>query len=158
MSSHLLRERTIRLARRSSYLTCGTVTGMNRQSIALVVGLIAAAAPAYGQACPPAADAARGAGAMADVRYLADDALAGRLAGSAGERCAGDYIAGEFARARLRPAGENGTFFQSLSLASALNPHAPGAARRQTSGLRTARPTHRTHCRPRRCECLCRLV
>ena len=38
---------------------------------------------------------------MAAVRYLADDALKGRLAGSDGERCAGDYIAREFARLGL---------------------------------------------------------
>jgi hypothetical protein len=104
---------------------------MRRQTIAFLLGLIAAAVPADGQTCPVAADVVRGAtGAVADVRYLADDALAGRLAGSAGERCAGEYIAGEFAKAKLRPAGEGGTFFQSLSLASALNPHAPGGTGR----------------------------
>lgn len=105
--------------------------GMHRQIVALFLGFIAAAVPARGQTCPPAADAARGAaGALADVRYLADDALAGRLAGSAGERCAGDYIAGEFAKARLRAAGDDGTFFQSVSLASTLNPHAAGGTGR----------------------------
>lgn len=67
---------------------------------------------------------------MSAVRYLADDALAGRLAGSDGERCAGDYIAREFARIGLVPGGENGTFFQSLPLASAINPHAPGGTGR----------------------------
>jgi hypothetical protein len=104
---------------------------MHRQAVTLFVGLLAAAVPAPGQACPASGDTARGAaGALADVRYLADDALAGRLAGSAGERCAGDYIAGQFANARLRPAGDDGTFFQSLSLASALNPHAPGGTGR----------------------------
>ena len=102
--------------------------GMHRQFVALFLGLIATAVPAQGQTCPPAADAPPG--ALADVRYLADDALAGRLAGSAGERCAGDYIAGQFAKAKLRPAGDDGTFFQSLSLASALNPHAPGGTGR----------------------------
>src|SRR5262245_37161707 len=104
--------------------------GMHRQIVALVLGAIAAAGPAHGQTCPPVADAARGVGALADVRYLADDALAGRLAGSPGERCAGGYIAGEFAKIKLRPAGDDGTFFQSLSLASALNPHAPGGTGR----------------------------
>jgi hypothetical protein len=108
---------------------------MHRQIVALFLGLLCAAVPAHGQTCPQAADTARGAtGALADVRYLADDALAGRLAGSAGERCAGDYIAREFAKARLRPAGDDGTFFQSLSLASALNPHAPGGTGRNVIG------------------------
>jgi peptidase M28-like protein/PDZ domain-containing protein len=82
-------------------------------------------------ACPTPADIIRGAtGALADVRYLADDALHGRLAGTEGERCAGEYIAGEFGKLRLRPAGENGTFFQSLPLASVLNPHAAGGTGR----------------------------
>ena len=104
---------------------------MLRQTVVFLLALAAAAAPAQGQTCPAAADIVRGAtGAVADVRYLADDALAGRLAGSAAERCAGEYIAGEFAKAKLRPAGDNGTYFQSLSLASALNPHAPGGTGR----------------------------
>ena len=104
---------------------------MLRQTVVFLLALAAAAAPAQGQTCPVAADIVRGGtGAVADVRYLADDALAGRLAGSAGERCAGEYIAGEFAKAKLRPAGDNGTYFQSLSLASALNPHAPGGTGR----------------------------
>ncbi|HEY8470134.1 MAG TPA: M28 family peptidase [Longimicrobiales bacterium] len=64
------------------------------------------------------------------VRYLADDALEGRLAGSAGERCAGDYIAASFRRMGLQPAGENGTYFQDVPLASATNPHAPGGTGR----------------------------
>jgi Peptidase family M28/PDZ domain len=105
---------------------------MNRTLVAVLLALSAAwAAPAWAQTCPAAADIARGTtGAVADVRYLADDALQGRLAGSAGERCAGKYIGDEFAKLRLRPAGENGTFFQSLPLASALNPHAAGGTGR----------------------------
>jgi aminopeptidase YwaD len=67
---------------------------------------------------------------LSAVRYLADDGLKGRLAGSDGERCAGDFIAREFARLGLKPGGENGTFFQSLDLASVLNPHAPGGTGR----------------------------
>lgn len=67
---------------------------------------------------------------LAAVRYLADDALAGRLAGSAGERCAGGYVAAEFRRLGLRPAGEAGTFFQDVPLASILNPHAAGGTGR----------------------------
>ena len=104
---------------------------MRRRIAFLVLALSGMAVPVRGQTCPPSADVVRGAtGAIADVAYLADDALAGRLAGSAGERCAGDYVAAEFAKVKLRPAGENGTFFQSLSLASALNPHAPGGTGR----------------------------
>ena len=58
------------------------------------------------------------------VRYLAADALEGRFSGSAGERCAGDFIASAFAALGLEPAGEDG-YFQSLPLASVVTPHAP---------------------------------
>jgi hypothetical protein len=86
---------------------------------------------AVAETCPDAASLTRGLSLpLSAVRYLADDALKGRLAGSDGERCAGDYIAREFARIGLKPGGENGTFFQSLDLASALNPHAPGGTGR----------------------------
>jgi hypothetical protein len=106
-------------------------------SLVALAWLAAQTAPASVEKCPVPAEIIRGAtGALGDIRYLADDALGGRLAGSAGERCAGDYIAGEFAKLRLRPAGENGTFFQSLSLASALNPHAtPGTGRNVIAAL-----------------------
>ncbi|MBX6366326.1 MAG: M20/M25/M40 family metallo-hydrolase, partial [Gemmatimonadetes bacterium] len=71
----------------------------------------------------------------AAIRYLADDRLGGRLAGSADERCAGDYIAAEFRRIGLEPAGDGGTYFQSLPLASAVNPHAPPGEGRNVVGL-----------------------
>jgi len=83
------------------------------------------------QVCPDPASVTSGLSLpMAAVRYLADDALKGRLAGSDGERCAGDFIAREFTRIGLKPGGENGTFFQSLDLASVLNPHAAGGTGR----------------------------
>ncbi|MFQ5690115.1 MAG: M28 family peptidase [Gemmatimonadota bacterium] len=71
---------------------------------------------------------------LAAVRYLADDALEGRLAGSRGARCAAAYIAGEFRRLGLVPAGEEGGYFQSVPLASAVNPHGPGGAGRNVIG------------------------
>ncbi|HSJ16225.1 MAG TPA: M20/M25/M40 family metallo-hydrolase [Longimicrobiales bacterium] len=88
------------------------------------------------QACPdPAALTGGMDGPLAHVRYLADDALEGRLAGSPGERCAGDYIAGRFAALGLAPAGENGSYFQTLPLASAVNPHAPTGEGRNVVAL-----------------------
>jgi hypothetical protein len=87
--------------------------------------------PAAAQSCPDAARLTEGLRLpLAAVRYLADDGLGGRLAGSAGERCAGDYIASTFRRLGLRPAGDSSGFFQWLPLASALNPHAPGGTGR----------------------------
>ncbi|HEX9106744.1 MAG TPA: M28 family peptidase [Longimicrobiales bacterium] len=72
---------------------------------------------------------------QAAVRYLADDSLQGRLAGSASERCAGAYLAAQFKRLGLRPAGEGGTYFQSLPLATVLNPHFKGGTGRNVIGL-----------------------
>jgi hypothetical protein len=104
-------------------------------SAAAQPALLAAQAPAAAAACPePAALVGQRAQPMAAVRYLADDALAGRLAGSAGERCAGDYIAAEFQRIGLVPAGVEGGWFQDVPLASAVNPHAPGGTGRNVLG------------------------
>ena len=51
------------------------------------------------------------------VAFLADDRLEGRDTGSAGHRKAADYVAGEFARAGLRPAGTAG-FLQPVKFQS----------------------------------------
>jgi hypothetical protein len=72
---------------------------------------------------------------MITVRYLADDALGGRLAGSPGERCAGEFIAQRFAALKLKTAGSDGTYFQSFSAASAVNPHAPGGTGRNVIAI-----------------------
>jgi len=78
-------------------------------------------------------------------RYLAADDLEGRLAGSPGARCAGDFIARQFELLGLEPAGEDGTFFQPLPLASSINPHAPsGTGRNVVALLRGDDPDRRT--------------
>jgi peptidase M28-like protein/PDZ domain-containing protein len=59
---------------------------------------------------------------MADITYLADDKLEGRTFGSKGEMKAGDYIAKRFKQLDLKPMGEKGTWFQSLTV-NAPNPH-----------------------------------
>jgi hypothetical protein len=52
----------------------------------------------------------------ADIYFLASDDLAGRNAGSLEDHIATDYIAAEFLRLRLKPMGDNGTFFQNLEI------------------------------------------
>jgi hypothetical protein len=101
------------------------------------LGLISALPVQAGaQTCPNPTELTRGLSLpFAAVRYLADDALEGRRAGSAGERCAADYVASEMARLGLRPAGTNGTWFQDVPLASALNPHTAGGTGRNVLGL-----------------------
>jgi hypothetical protein len=104
-------------------------------------GVTAAAAlllalPVHAQACPdPVALTAGLAEPLATVRYLADDALGGRLPGTDGERCAGDFIAARFAALGLAPAGPDGSYFQDVPLASAANPHAPAGTGRNVLGL-----------------------
>ena len=53
---------------------------------------------------------------MVHVRYLAADDLEGRAVASAGERCAGDYIAARFAELGLEPAGRQGNYFQPFAV------------------------------------------
>ena len=53
---------------------------------------------------------------MSDVTYLADDALEGRTFGSKGEELAAEYISKRFKQLDLKPKGENGTWFQSLTV------------------------------------------
>ncbi len=63
-------------------------------------------------------------------RYLSDDALGGRLAGSEGAGCAAEYIAQVFRRLGLAPAGDEGSYFQDVPLQSVVNPHAAGGTGR----------------------------
>jgi hypothetical protein len=51
------------------------------------------------------------------ILYLADDKLEGRNTGSEGYRKAATYVAGEFERAGLKPAGNSG-YFQPVKLKS----------------------------------------
>jgi Zn-dependent M28 family amino/carboxypeptidase len=52
----------------------------------------------------------------AHVRFLASDLLEGRGPGTRGGQLAAEYIATQFALAGARPAGENGTYFQTVPL------------------------------------------
>src|SRR5262245_7686716 len=52
----------------------------------------------------------------ADIKILASDQLQGRGIGTRGEELAVDFIAKRFEKLGLRPAGERGTFFQSVPL------------------------------------------
>ena len=112
---------------------------MNRKSWGALVAVLACAGGLQGQegagpgeSCPQFDP--RPGQPMEAVRYLADDALGGRMSGSAGERCAGEFIAAKFAALRLEPAGDDG-YFQELPLASAFQPHAPPGRGRNVVGL-----------------------
>lgn len=87
---------------------------LRRRPMFLVLGLaFLAAVPA-----PAAENAADAAAKTAeerlkrDVTYLASDELEGRGPGTKGIEKAADYIAGEFKKAGLKPAGLDGIYFQ----------------------------------------------
>ena len=48
------------------------------------------------------------------LRIIADDSMMGRASGSEGDYKAAEYVASEFRRLGLEPAGENGTYFQTV--------------------------------------------
>lgn len=50
------------------------------------------------------------------ITYLADDKLEGRRAGTAGEKMAREYIAGQFENAGLKPKGDNGSWYQPFDI------------------------------------------
>ncbi|HUB33784.1 MAG TPA: M28 family peptidase [Bryobacteraceae bacterium] len=55
----------------------------------------------------------------ADIAFLASDDLRGRNAGSAEDHIAADFIASEFMRLGLKPAGDGGTYFQKMEIDTA---------------------------------------
>jgi aminopeptidase YwaD len=84
---------------------------------ATLVLLLAPLTHAAAQSCPDPSALTRGLeGAMAHIRYLADDRLEGRSVGSDGARCAGDYLAGRLAALGLEPAGDQGSWFQTFQI------------------------------------------
>src|SRR5687768_5926865 len=90
---------------------------------------LAACASSPQQAPAQNGDAGPGAAiSAADLRtrvgIFADDSMMGRAAGTPWNDRGTDYIARELKRLGLRPAGENGTFFQSVMARRALQPGA----------------------------------
>jgi hypothetical protein len=82
----------------------------------------------------PAAPADR---IRADVTRLAGDAFQGRRAGTPEADAAADWIAGEFRRIGLKPAGDGGTYLQSFSFIDGI---VLGAGNRLVVGGRAFKP------------------
>jgi hypothetical protein len=70
-----------------------------------------AAVLAQGAVAPISADTLR-----ANLFAIAHDSMGGRATGSAGDARTADWVAAAYARYGLEPAGESGTFFQTLPL------------------------------------------
>jgi Zn-dependent M28 family amino/carboxypeptidase len=85
---------------------------MRKISVALAVTVFAATAFAS-KTDAPSFDAER---IRAHVKYLASDELEGRGTGQKGGDIAADYIAAQFKSYGLKPAGENGTYFQRVPM------------------------------------------
>lgn len=79
----------------------------------LLLLLLAALAGPPTWAADPAVSADR---VKAHVAYLSSDKLEGRGPGTRGEELATEYIADEFKKAGVKPAGEKGTYFQRVPL------------------------------------------
>src|SRR5450631_4225420 len=56
----------------------------------------------------------------AHVKFLSSDLLEGRGVGARGGDLATEYIATQFALNGLKPAGDNGTYFQNFTLVGAV--------------------------------------
>jgi len=94
--------------RRDRTRACGAVAAML---------MLAAAFPASAGDPPSEEARARSAARIeADVRFLADDLLEGREAGTRGFDLAALYVATQFRHAGLEPAGDDGTFFQAVPM------------------------------------------
>ena len=104
--------------------------------LAVVAVLAAAAVAVLAGACLPAGQLAaqattpRARRVQSDVRYLASDALEGRLVGTPGYDSAAAYAARELRRLGLRPGGDSGTYFQRWTIAATTATRAANVADR----------------------------
>ena len=97
------------------------------RNLPLILALACLAACKPESTVPPAAPAASAAmdsapaqRIEADVRYLADDKLEGRDTGTRGYDLAAEYVAHRYAELGLKPAGDDGSYFQRVPLLKAL--------------------------------------
>jgi aminopeptidase YwaD len=97
---------------------------MTRNVMTAAVLAFALAAPLAWSA-PPCDDAC--ARLSFDVHYLASGALEGRLTGSLGAKVAADYVAQRLHALGLRPAGDDGGYFQGFAFIAGVDP-GPGNA------------------------------
>ena len=81
--------------------------------------LIAAIAVPSAQTRAPQNDSIRQSDLRADLFFLAGDSLRGRLTDTEENRAAADFIRSRFERMGLKPAGPNGSYYQSYNLMSA---------------------------------------
>ena len=90
----------------------------------VLVALLALAGCSAGMSSPSPLAGTSPAITAADLRtrlfLIADDSMMGRESGSEGAYKTADYVASEFRRLGLEPAGENGTYFQAVPFWNAI--------------------------------------
>ena len=89
----------------------------------LIVAVLALALFGVAPPLPPlsAEEASAARYVRAQVEFLADDRLEGRLTGSRGHEIAASYVASQFRALGLEPGGANGQWFQQVPLRRATN-------------------------------------
>jgi Zn-dependent M28 family amino/carboxypeptidase len=90
------------------FLTASAAIAQSMPPVPQVPGVSPAAQQAAAQISPE--------NIRADVKYLSDDRLQGRGPGTPGGKMAAAYIEQKFAQYGLKPAGDNGTFYQKVAL------------------------------------------
>src|SRR6185295_6708270 len=88
---------------------------MKKQSLVLLVSLISTVLAAQSSLAQTAAPVFTAQHFRAHVAFLADDLLEGRDTGSRGHEVAALYVASQFEAFGLKPAGENGTWYQRVT-------------------------------------------
>jgi hypothetical protein len=76
------------------------------------------AVPSSGDAADEAMSTIRPEAIRGDMRFLSDDLLEGRGTGTRGYELAAEFMATQFETVGLKPAGDNGTYFQNVPLRS----------------------------------------
>ncbi len=112
------------------------LTLLGLAALTAVMAACTAGAPVASPAQLPASDAA---GIKAHMAYLASDDLEGRETGTLGYDLAADYVAGEFRKLGLTPAGDAGSYFQEITFRRAVRA-AEGRAFRVTDAAGNALP------------------
>jgi Zn-dependent M28 family amino/carboxypeptidase len=91
--------------------------GFAWQSVLAVAAMLGTFLPAWAASPPSGGELARSAARIeADVRFLADDLLEGREAGTRGYDLAALYVASRYRLLGLEPAGEDGTYYQRVTM------------------------------------------
>ncbi|TMQ32262.1 MAG: M28 family peptidase [Planctomycetota bacterium] len=95
--------------------------GLARWQAWAVLGVLLAGV--HGQAANEAVEARM----RRDVTFLASDECQGRGVTTKGIELAADYIANEFKKAGLKPAGSDGSYFQPFSISGSAKPGSPNS-------------------------------